>query len=157
MLVGPVLNAVPSLGEEWAWRGWLLPALTDSHGPLIALPLSGVAWGLWHSPLTLLGYNYPVLGPWAGAYFTGFCILGGLVLGWLRLRSNSVWPAVVGHGAMNASAPAILLLGDAKAEPNVVVAGLTGLVGWALLALLVVLLYRFWPIRAGRPARVDTI
>ena len=50
VLIGPVLNAVPALGEEWAWRGWLLPALADSYSPRLALLLSGLAWGIWHSP-----------------------------------------------------------------------------------------------------------
>ncbi|MEU0572845.1 CPBP family glutamic-type intramembrane protease, partial [Nonomuraea sp. NPDC005983] len=101
VLAGPVLNAVPSLGEEWGWRGWLLPRLVASRGVLGGLLLSGLVWGLWHAPLTLLGYNYPRLGPWAAALFVGFCVLAGVVFGWLRLRSGSVWPAVVAHGSLN--------------------------------------------------------
>nr|WP_246497073.1 CPBP family intramembrane glutamic endopeptidase [Sphaerisporangium rubeum] len=157
MLAGPVLNAIPALGEEWGWRGWLLPTLVDRHGRRAALVSSGVIWGLWHSPLTLLGYNYPSLGPWAALYFTGFCVLAGLVLGWLRLRSESVWPAVVGHGALNAVAPALLLLGDADAVPNPVLAGITGLAGWVLLAVLAFLLFRLGRLEPrSRPGRGAT-
>ncbi|MBO4276007.1 hypothetical protein GSF24_36195, partial [Microbispora triticiradicis] len=27
VLIAPFLNAIPALGEEWGWRGWLLPRL----------------------------------------------------------------------------------------------------------------------------------
>ncbi|GGO73222.1 CPBP family intramembrane glutamic endopeptidase [Nonomuraea cavernae] len=152
VVVGPLLNAIPSLGEEWGWRGWLLPRLVASRGVAGGLLLSGVIWGLWHAPLTLLGYNYPGLGPWAALFFVGFCVLAGVLFGWLRLRSGSVWPAVVAHGSLNAVAPALLLLGDAAAPPDPVVAGLTGLVGWALLALTGFLLLRRFPVRVPQPA-----
>ncbi|MFI7442807.1 lysostaphin resistance A-like protein [Nonomuraea indica] len=147
---GTLITVLPAFGEEWGWRGWLLPRLTETLGVPRALVLSGVIWGLWHAPLTLLGYNYPGLGAWAAALFTGFCVVYGLVIGWLRLRSGSVWPAVVAHAALNATAGTFLMLGDAAAPPDPVVAGPLGLVGWALLAALGVALLRFLPVR--RPA-----
>ncbi|MGN9839629.1 CPBP family intramembrane glutamic endopeptidase [Nonomuraea sp. H19] len=152
ILVGPVLNAIPALGEEWGWRGWLVPRLVSTNGVLTGLLLSGAVWGLWHAPLTLLGYNYPRLGSWAALFFIGFCVLAGVVLGWLRLRTGSVWPAVVAHGSLNAVAPAAMLLGDAAAPPNEVLVGVTGLVGWVLLALVCAALLRLFPIRPLQPA-----
>jgi uncharacterized protein len=145
LLVAPAINAIPAFGEEWGWRGWLLPRLIGL-GTWPALLLSGVIWGIWHAPLTLLGYNYPALGAWAAPMFVGFCVLGGVVIGWLRLYSGSVWPAAVAHGALNATGGTIVLIGDAAAPPNLAVAGITGLVGWALLALLGVVLVGRWPI-----------
>ncbi|MFG2072567.1 CPBP family intramembrane glutamic endopeptidase [Nonomuraea maritima] len=142
VVAGPILNAIPALGEEWGWRGWLLPRLVSSNGVFAGLLMSGAVWGLWHAPLTLLGYNYPRLGSWAALYFIGFCVLAGVVVGWLRLRTESVWPAVVAHASLNAIAPLGLLLGDAAAPPNEVLTGITGLVGWVLLALLAAALLR---------------
>ncbi len=52
------INLVPALGEELGWRGWLLPKLMPL-GAIPAILTSGVIWGLWHTPLILLGYNYP--------------------------------------------------------------------------------------------------
>lgn len=152
VLAGPVLNAIPVLGEEWGWRGWLLPRLVSTNGVFTGLLLSGAVWGVWHAPLTLLGYNYPRLGSWAALFFIGFCVLAGVLLGWLRLRTGSVWPAVVAHGSLNAVAPAGLLLGDAAAPPNEVLVGVAGLVGWVLLALTGAALLRFSPIRPPQPA-----
>ncbi|TMR89800.1 CPBP family intramembrane glutamic endopeptidase [Nonomuraea basaltis] len=152
ILIGPLLNAIPTLGEEWGWRGWLLPRLVSANGVFAGLLLSGAIWGVWHAPLTLLGYNYPRLGSWAALFFIGFCVLAGVLIGWLRLRTGSVWPAVVAHGSLNAVAPAAMLLGDAAAPPNEVLVGVTGLVGWVLLALACAALLRFSPVRPPQPA-----
>ena len=47
-----------SFGEEWSWRGYLLPQLLPL-GQWRALLISGAIWGLWHAPLIVLGANYP--------------------------------------------------------------------------------------------------
>lgn len=141
VVIAPVINAIPALGEEWGWRGYLLPRLVAATGgQWRALLLSGVLWGLWHAPVTLLGYNYPELGAWAALMFVGFCVLFGAVIGWLRLRSGSVWPAVIGHGALNAIAGLPMMVGDAADPPDLAIGGVTGLVGWALLAVIVAVL-----------------
>ncbi|MEV2266266.1 CPBP family intramembrane glutamic endopeptidase [Nonomuraea africana] len=150
-LVLPVLNLIPMLGEEWGWRGWLLPRLVAARGVFGGLVLSGVIWGLWHAPATALGYNYPGLGPWAALLFVGFCVPAGMLFGWLRLRTGSVWPAVIGHAVLNPAASLALLLGDAAAPPDTVVAGITGLVGWAVLAVLAVVVFKLAPVRQEQP------
>jgi len=148
ILVGAVINTVPALGEEIGWRGWLVPRLQ----PLGTVPMvlvSGVIWGLWHAPLILLGYNYPGLPGWLGlAAMCGMTTAFGAVLAWLRLASGSVWPAALGHGALNASAGMMLLFSDAgmiDAGPfgidTAAVAPL-GWTGWILPALASVLLFR---------------
>ncbi|GAB3154581.1 CPBP family intramembrane glutamic endopeptidase [Microbispora hainanensis] len=195
VLIAPFINAIPAFGEEWGWRGWLLPRLLGDPAvapvhqvgsvpaagsvPAVAqvpggssagmtgpgerrpapvwpapvwpaLVLSGVIWGLWHAPLTLKGYNYPALGAWAAVLFIGFCVIFGALLGWLRLRSRSVWPAVIAHGSINAVAGQALLLGDADAPPNAALAGITGIVGWVLLAAVVLAVYRLRPVAVPR-------
>uniref|UniRef100_UPI00384AA939 CPBP family intramembrane glutamic endopeptidase n=1 Tax=Microbispora cellulosiformans TaxID=2614688 RepID=UPI00384AA939 len=198
VLIAPFLNAIPALGEEWGWRGWLLPRLLgdpavtpppapgnvgaggvntgvagagdeaqaagagdeaggeaaagERRGRRVwpALVLSGVIWGLWHAPLTLKGYNYPALGAWAAVLFVGFCVIFGALLGWMRLRSRSVWPAVIAHASLNAVAGLALLLGDAAAPPNPALAGITGIVGWVLLAVVVFVAFRLRPVSAPR-------
>ncbi|MBP2367515.1 membrane protease YdiL (CAAX protease family) [Pseudonocardia parietis] len=88
--VAAFVGVLPALGEEIGWRGWLLPKLMPL-GPLPAILVSGVVWGTWHTPVLLLGYNYPHAPGWlAVASMSAMCILVGAVLGWLRLRSGSV-------------------------------------------------------------------
>ncbi|MFC4008467.1 CPBP family intramembrane glutamic endopeptidase [Nonomuraea purpurea] len=153
LTLGTVVTLIPAFGEEWGWRGWLVPWLSAEAGVSRGLLISGVIWGLWHAPLTLLGYNYPNLGAWAALVFIGFCVTFGLVLGWLRLRTGSVWPAVVAHAAFNATVPTFLMLGDATTPPNLAIAGPSGVVGWTVLGLLAAALLKLLAVR--RPALIS--
>ncbi|MBB6551234.1 CPBP family intramembrane glutamic endopeptidase [Nonomuraea rubra] len=153
LTLGTVVTMIPAFGEEWGWRGWLVPWLSAEAGVSRGLLISGLIWGLWHAPLTLLGYNYPNLGAWAALVFVGFCVTFGLVLGWLRLRTGSIWPAVVAHAAFNATVPTFLMLGDATTPPNFAIAGPIGLVGWAVLGLLAAALLKLLPV--WRPAPIS--
>lgn len=135
--LGAIVNSVFAFGEELGWRGWLVPALRPL-GVWPALILSGAIWGVWHSPLILLGYNFGYT-DWRGVVLmTGGCIAWGVLLGWARLRSASVWPAVVGHGALNAAAGLVVLLAAAGADVDMGVVGPLGLVAWAVIAVIVV-------------------
>nr|WP_228531146.1 MULTISPECIES: CPBP family intramembrane glutamic endopeptidase [Myxococcaceae] len=133
VVAGPVLNAVVALGEEWGWRGYLLPRLLP-WGTWRALLAHGALWGLWHAPVVLQGYNYPQH-PVAGVGFMVVsCVLLGVLFGWLRLASGSVWPCVIAHGSLNALAPAVMLLPRAGAAWDTAEVGVLGWPGWLLMA-----------------------
>jgi len=103
-LMAPVLNALFTFGEEFGWRAYLLPKLMPLGGRKAVL-LSGVIWGVWHWPVILMGYNYGFDypgAPWMGLLgMVWFAIMLGIIISWLTLRSGSVWPAVIAHGAAN--------------------------------------------------------
>lgn len=131
--IGGLVNSLLAFGEEIGWRGWLLPALRPL-GTWPAILITGAIWGLWHSPLILLGYNFGFT-DWRGvALMTGGCVAWGALLGWSRLRSGSVWPAVIGHGALNASAGMIVVLAavDAPIDPSLAMP--LGVSGWVVIA-----------------------
>lgn len=104
-IMGPILNFITCFGEEWGWRGYLLPKMAEKLPAVPMLLINGVIWGLWHAPLTAIGHNYGVGYP--GFPFTGiaamcgFCIVLGIFLSYVAMKTKSCIPAVLGHGAIN--------------------------------------------------------
>jgi membrane protease YdiL (CAAX protease family) len=134
-----VFNGLLTIGEELGWRGWLLPSLRPL-GTWPALVISGAIWGLWHAPIILLGYNFDEPNLFGVAMMTGTAILLGTLIGWLRLRSASVWPAVFAHGAVNAAGGFIGLVAMAGAPVDPVAAGPAGWATWIVMAVVIAVL-----------------
>ncbi|QEW04795.1 CPBP family intramembrane metalloprotease [Microbacterium lushaniae] len=136
-----LINLLPALGEELGWRGWLLPKLMPL-GTLPALLISGAVWGLWHAPLILLGYNYPDAPGWLGMVtMVGMCIVVGAVFSWLRIRSESVWPAALAHASFNGAAGSYLLFAQAGSHIDTTQATVLGWTGWIVPLAVVAVLF----------------
>lgn len=105
VFLAPILNFVTCFGEEWGWRGYLLPKMKNllPTGPMLLV--TGIIWGLWHAPLTIIGHNYG-MGypgyPFAGiAMMCVFCTVLGVFLSYITLKTESCIPAILAHGAIN--------------------------------------------------------
>ena len=131
-----LLVGVAAFGEELGWRGFLMPALRPLGTP-VSLLVNGVVWGLWHAPVILLGYNYAQPNALGLALMVGFTVLVGVLLGWLRMRSESVWTCSLAHGSINASAGVVLVAVTTGSQ--VLDASLLGWSGWVVLAVAIVL------------------
>jgi uncharacterized protein len=151
MLISPLVNSLFTFGEEFGWRGYLQPMLLPL-GVRKAMIWMGVIWGVWHWPVILMGHNYgleypgaPFLGPLAMVWFT---FVVGVFLGWATLRGGSVWPAVIGHAAVNGIAAIALLMITGTPNPLLGPAptGLIGSIGFSLVALWLMLSPRAWGI-----------
>lgn len=91
-----------ALGEEIGWRGFLVPELTRLTGFTRTALISGAAWSLYHYPLILFAdYNSKAPKGYALALFTWMAFAASFVFAWLRLRSGSVWTAVILHASHN--------------------------------------------------------
>jgi uncharacterized protein len=148
LLLSPGVNALLVFGEEWGWRGFLLPKLLPL-GQWQALLLTGVLWGFWYSPVILLGYDYP-FHPRLGIFLMiAFCVIFGVLLGWLRLATGSVWPSAIGHGALNAAGGFFYVVADANQTIDTAQVTILGWTGWILplLVILVLALLKRLPVR----------
>jgi membrane protease YdiL (CAAX protease family) len=137
--VAAIFNGLFALGEELGWRGWLLPSLRPL-GTWPALLISGAVWGFWHSPLILLGYNFGQPNLIGVVIMIGGCMLYGVLIGWLRLRTGSIWPAVFAHGAFNAAAGFLLLVVAAGTTADAVATSPLGWVTWIVMAAVIAIL-----------------
>lgn len=145
--------AVAAFGEELGWRGFLMTALRPL-GALPALLITGVVWGLWHAPLILLGYNYGQPNALGLVHMVGFTVLVGVLLGWLRMRSESVWTCAIAHGSINAAAGVVLVAVTTGSQ--VLDASLLGWSGWFVLAVAIALVAAFSGFRwADTPVRTS--
>jgi membrane protease YdiL (CAAX protease family) len=107
VVTGTLITAVgcfAALGEEIGWRGLLVPELARRTGFARAAVVSGLVWAVWHYPLVIPGVmRVDMPPPWyAVGCFTLLITAMGVAMAWLRLRSGSLWPAVVFHAAHNA-------------------------------------------------------
>jgi len=145
-IVSPIppltLSLFLSFGEEFGWRAYLLPKLMPL-GPRRAVLLVGVIWGIWHWPAIYMGFNYgldywgaPVVGP---LLFVVTLIFSSAFYAWVTLRSGSVWPAALAHGAVNASNKLgwIFFSGEPNRLIGPGVQGIIGSLGYAMLAVLI--------------------
>jgi len=101
VVLGCTAGVLSGSGEEIGWRGYMLTRLVDGGVPQPLL-VSGIIWALWHFPLILSGQY--AAGPHPGisaAIFLVDVVGIAYVIGILRLRSGSVWPAALLHGAWN--------------------------------------------------------
>ena len=92
------------LGEELGWRGLLVPELSKLM-PFTGVALvSGLLWAVWHWPLIFMGlYGAGEATPFLYqlSFFT-LCIMSmSVVMTYFRLRTDSLWPAVVFHMSHN--------------------------------------------------------
>lgn len=149
--IGALVNSLLAFGEELGWRGWLQTALLPL-GTWPALLLTSALWGIWHAPVILLGYNFGRPDAVGVLLMVGGCLAWGLLLGWLRLRSASLWPAVLAHGSLNAVGAVVLVLVAAGETPDLAWVGALGVVSWVVIALAMTMIALLRQFRAGSPA-----
>lgn len=112
-IVSGVVLSFAAFGEEFGWRGYMMPKLIELVGMPKALIVGGIIWGLWHAPLTCVGHNFGMDYP--GFPYVGiivmclFCTVLGTILMYVTIKTNSIWPAAFMHAVNNSSPSAMLL------------------------------------------------
>ena len=116
LVINPLLGLVIAFGEEYGWRGYLQGELVKL-GRVKGVLLVGVIWGIWHAPVVAMGHNYPghpVLGPIA---FLAFNLFLSVFLGYIVLKTSSVWLAAFGHAMFNSGYQWLTLVINTPNDP----------------------------------------
>ncbi|MEN6554271.1 MAG: CPBP family intramembrane glutamic endopeptidase [Methanobacterium sp.] len=95
-------SIISALGEEIGWRGFLVPQLAKLTTFTKVAVISGIIGAIWHFPLIIFS-NYNSATPlWYALPMFLVSVLGiSFILAWLRLKSGSIWPAVLLHAGSN--------------------------------------------------------
>ena len=104
-----ILTVAAGIGEEFGWRGFLLPRLQTRHNALISSLIVGVIWAIWHIPLFFIKgtgqYDIQSQGGLLPAIlgYSIFVIFSSIQFTWVfNNTKGSVLLAAVMHGASNA-------------------------------------------------------
>jgi membrane protease YdiL (CAAX protease family) len=103
-IVGVTVVSALAFFEEIGWRAWLQPQLVERGlGPRGAILATAAISTLWHVPYALSGIHHL-----AGASTSRAAIAiaigifgAALILGWLWVRTGSIWIVSLAHGALN--------------------------------------------------------
>ena len=98
-----LLIGFAAIGEEIGWRGFLVPELFKQMSYTKTSIVSGIIWSAFHFPLLFV-----IIAPklevsvWPLLISTTISGIGlSFILAWLRLKSGSLWTAVIFHAALN--------------------------------------------------------
>jgi membrane protease YdiL (CAAX protease family) len=141
-----IFECVVAFGEEYGWRGYLLPRLLPL-GEIKASLIVGIIWSLWHLPVLFAGVLYGGNIIWLVLLvFVFSTTMVTFAYTWLFVASRgSVMVATVFHGSTNWY---ISRLTTFMASGNLLAIGLLMGAGWLLIVLVVYGLLK-------RPPQVD--
>jgi membrane protease YdiL (CAAX protease family) len=147
------LAAASAIGEEYGWRGYLLPRLLQGN-EITASIVAGLIWAFWHLPLLITGISFPGQPvTLAIPVFAFTIVINSFLFTWLhRLSGGSFWTAALLHGILNA----LTELTSVKHYPdsNQLVVGVFGLTYAVILTLCVFVYYLIQ--KHGFVAHVET-
>jgi uncharacterized protein len=139
--VGVPIGTLLAFGEEFGWRGYLLPKLLPL-GEVKAALIVGLIWGPWHLPVIIVGLNYP--GQPIIAVLAVF-LLSATLLSFLHTRfyvasGYSLIAVALLHGSLNTFSDRLTDQNHLSGNPLIVSAG--GVIASALLAAGMFITYR---------------
>lgn len=150
-----LIFAFGGIGEELGWRGFLVPELYRHYTFTKTALISGVIWAVYHYPLVIVLMAPRLdISPWPMLFFLLIAGIGlSTIMAWLRLRSGSVWTAVIFHMVLNILNQGVFqnltvktswLTSYISGEHGLMLALVSGLAGiW------------FWRKRDALPGRID--
>lgn len=136
LTVAPLVNMFVMLGTEMGWRAYLLPRLLPL-GTWRAIACGSVLWAVMPTTYAASGVALATLDWSAQLVQVVWCVLIGAILGWLYVRTRSVWAPTLFAGAVGATSwfPALVLR-----DVVPLLGGSVSVIGWVLPAAVVLFL-----------------
>jgi membrane protease YdiL (CAAX protease family) len=139
--VGVPIGTLLAFGEEFGWRGYLLPKLLPL-GEVKAALIVGLIWGPWHLPVLIVGLNYPRQPIIA---VLAVFLLSATLLSFLHTRfyvasGYSLIAVSLLHGSLNTFSDRLTDPEHLSGNPLIVSAG--GVIASALVAIGIFITYR---------------
>ncbi len=111
-----VVIVLIALGEEYGWRGFLLPKLMNKFNLFYSSIILGLIWGFWHFPAYLIGTGVPLQMNFM--VFLLWVILGTLFISWIYYYTKSVLTSILAHISANAAFNYLLILPEFTGSMN---------------------------------------
>ena len=105
-----------ALGEEYGWRGFLLPRLMNKFNLFYSSIILGLIWGIWHFPAYLIGTGVPLKMNFM--VFLLWVILATLFISWVYYYTKSVLTSILAHISANAAFNYLLILPEFTGSMN---------------------------------------
>lgn len=104
-----LVTLIPAFGEEFGWRGYLLPQLSEKYTPRKAVILHGIIWWGWHLPF--LAFTGWISGGISDNHIVSCIVViaisfipavsHAVIFAWFRVVSMSLAVLVVYHAAFD--------------------------------------------------------
>ena len=150
IVIGTLFSVASASGEEIGWRGFLVPQLYKVTNFTATCLVTGIIWSVWHLPLIIYGV-YLAKMPMAPQLLLFVVTVTSMtfIISWLRLKSGSVWPAILLHASHNLYIQR--LFDPLTTETSSLSKYIVGESGIALTIVFVALALVFWGLRKRLP------
>jgi uncharacterized protein len=141
IFVSVPIGSLLAFGEEFGWRGYLLPKLLPL-GEVKAAVIVGLIWGPWHLPVLIVGLNYPgeLIIAVVAAFFLSATLLSLLHTRFYVASGYSLIVVSILHGSLNTFSDRLTDPDHLSGNPLIVGGG--GVIASALMAVGIFITYR---------------
>jgi membrane protease YdiL (CAAX protease family) len=132
-------------GEEYGWRGYLLPRLAKAFGEKRATSIHGLIWAFWHAPIVLVLASFSHAShPWILTLVQLTAVVAvSYPFAWLYFRSGSIIPPMIFHYVWDLYNP--IVLGNIyQNSPGIVGGNILWINGEGIAGIIVMLPFVFW-------------
>jgi uncharacterized protein len=112
----------------------------------------GVIWGIWHTPIIYFyDWNYGKNHHLGLVFMIIFCVLSGVILQYIFVKSGSIFSVSLMHGILTIAGLFIFKF-SVVSEHRYFVDGGTGIVGLTILLVIALICYRKFPLESKYPS-----